>query len=123
MENADQTNAEAGPESSRPRVIGVDVDPETRCAHYHSPLDIVAIRMRCCGEFYACKDCHDALASHAIQVWPRAEWTEKAILGGACNAQLSIEAYVSGESRCPACGAAFNPGCRNHLRFYFEPTG
>jgi uncharacterized CHY-type Zn-finger protein len=22
-------------------------------------------------------------------------------------------------SMCPACGAAFNPACRNHYQFYF----
>src|SRR5437763_12629509 len=36
-----------------PRVLGVNVDRETRCAHYHSPRDIVAIRMKCCNAWYA----------------------------------------------------------------------
>lgn len=108
--------------STWPKVLGVDVDAQTRCAHYASPFDIVAIRMRCCGDYYACKDCHDALAGHAIRLWPRAEWSEKAILCGACGETLSIEAYVSGDNRCPACGAPFNPGCRNHHHLYFEAT-
>ena len=30
-------------------VHGVDVDPETRCAHWRSPLDIIAIQFKCCG--------------------------------------------------------------------------
>jgi uncharacterized CHY-type Zn-finger protein len=53
-----------------PRVKGIDLDPQTCCARYHSTLDIIAIKMKCCGIYYACKDCHDALADHAIQVWP-----------------------------------------------------
>jgi len=28
-------------------------------------------------------------------------------------------AYVACNSLCPACHAAFNPGCRNHHHFYF----
>ena len=61
-------------------VRGVELDAQTRCAHYHSPLDVIAIRMKCCGVFYACKDCHIALADHPIQVWPREEWES---VGGA----------------------------------------
>ena len=115
---------DAGPRqtSTRPKVMGVDVDAQTRCAHYGSPLDIVAIRMRCCGDYYACKDCHDALAGHDIRVWPRAEWTETAILCGACGGQLSIETYVGGDHSCPSCGAPFNPGCRHHYHLYFDTT-
>jgi uncharacterized CHY-type Zn-finger protein len=108
--------------ATRPKVIGVDLDAETRCAHYHSPLDIVAIKMRCCGEYYACKDCHDALAGHAIKVWPRAEWAEPAILCGACGLEMSIAIYLGADNRCPSCGAPFNPGCRHHYHFYFEAT-
>ena len=50
-------------------VKGVDVDHESRCAHYHSQRDIIAIRLKCCGDFYACKDCHYELAGHNIQTW------------------------------------------------------
>jgi hypothetical protein len=31
-------------EPMRPQVHGAEVDKETRCAHYHSPLDITAIK-------------------------------------------------------------------------------
>ena len=105
---------------SRPAVAGVEVDVQTRCAHWHSPLDVVAIKMKCCGVYYACKDCHDALAGHATEVWPRAEWNEKAILCGACGAQLTINQYLDSGDRCPSCGAGFNLGCRHHHHFYFE---
>ena len=105
---------------TRPPVRGVEVDAQTRCAHWHSPLDIVAIRMKCCGEYYACKDCHDALAGHAITVWPREEWNMRAILCGACGTELTILQYLECGNVCPSCGAGFNPCCREHYRFYFE---
>ena len=105
---------------SRPTVLGLDLDGQTRCAHWRSPLDIVAIRMRCCGAWYACKDCHDALAGHAIEVWPRGEWDQPAVLCGACGGEMSVRDYLDGSDHCPACGAPFNPGCRAHRHFYFE---
>jgi uncharacterized CHY-type Zn-finger protein len=104
----------------RPDVRGINLDIQTRCIHYRGPLDIVAIKMKCCGVYYACKDCHEALAGHAIEVWPRSEWEQTAVLCGACAAELSVSAYLECGNACPACGAGFNPGCRNHYHFYFE---
>ncbi|MGA2252082.1 CHY zinc finger protein [Terracidiphilus sp.] len=101
-------------------VRGVELDAQTRCAHYRSELDVIAIKMKCCGVYYACKDCHEALAGHAIEVWPRVEWSEAAVLCGACGCEMSIERYMASGYECPACGAAFNPGCRKHYQFYFE---
>ena len=103
-----------------PQVRGVDVDAQTRCGHYHGKTDIIAIKMKCCGEYYACKDCHIELAGHAIDVWPVAEWERAAILCGRCGAELTIREYMECESLCPECGAGFNPGCRKHYQFYFE---
>jgi uncharacterized CHY-type Zn-finger protein len=65
--------------------------------------------MKCCGIYYACKDCHDALAGHPIEVWPETDWDHQAILCGACRAELTICAYLECDSVCPACHAAFNP--------------
>jgi len=104
----------------RSDVFGIELDAETRCAHWHSPLDIVAIRMKCCDRYFACKDCHDALASHAIERWPPSEWQARAIMCGACGTELTIQSYLDGNDACPNCRAAFNPGCRRHRRFYFE---
>jgi uncharacterized CHY-type Zn-finger protein len=101
-------------------VCGVGLDPETRCAHYHSELDIIAIRMKCCGVYYACKECHEALAGHPIEVWPREERDTKAVLCGACGCELSISEYMASGYECPSCKARFNPGCRNHYDCYFE---
>jgi len=101
-------------------VRGVHIDAQTRCEHYHGPTDIIAIKMKCCGVYYACKDCHAALAGHTIQVWPESEWDEKAILCGGCGAELTIHEYKRSDSRCPSCDALFNPGCRNHYQYYFD---
>ncbi len=107
-------------QSSHPEVRGIDLDRNTRCAHYRKDRDIVAIKMKCCDVYYACKDCHAALADHPIEVWPEAEWNQLAVLCGACQEQMTIRQYMESGSRCPACGAAFNPGCQKHYHFYFS---
>lgn len=103
----------------RPRVLGVGVRPDTRCAHYHSELDVIAIRVRCCGEYYACIECHDALAGHPALRWTREEFGSAGILCGACGTELTISEYLSCEDECPACGARFNPRCSLHHHLYF----
>jgi uncharacterized CHY-type Zn-finger protein len=103
-----------------PPVLGLAVTARTQCAHYHSERDIIAIRHKCCGEYYACITCHDALADHAPQVWPRAERTTQAVLCGNCHAELTINEYLASGNQCPYCQAAFNPGCANHYHLYFE---
>jgi uncharacterized CHY-type Zn-finger protein len=103
-----------------PDVRGVKLDPQTRCEHYHGPADIIAIKMKCCGLYYACKDCHAALSDHETQVWPVNEWNRQAILCGACGTELTIHQYMHCESRCPVCHERFNPACRNHYHFYFQ---
>jgi len=106
--------------SGRPEVRGVSLDPQTRCEHYHGPTDIIAIKMKCCGLYYACKDCHDALADHPIRIWPQSEWAESAILCGACGSELTIQQYLESKFVCPICQAQFNPGCKNHYHDYFQ---
>jgi|SRR5882724_12717976 len=85
-------------------VRGVNLDPQTRCEHYHGSTDIVAIKTKCCGVYYACKDCHAAMADHEIAVWPENEWNQEAILCGACGTTLTILQYMQSDSRCPAAG-------------------
>ncbi len=104
----------------RPVVHGRDLDPHSRCAHWHGPLDIIAIRLRCCGDYWACAACHDELAGHPPEVWPAAEWDQPAVLCGACGVELTVNAYLGCDSCCPACAAPFNPGCRRHHHLYFE---
>ncbi len=101
-------------------IHGVGIDPKTRCAHYPTGLDIIAIKFRCCGHWFPCFECHTETARHQARVWPRNERNTKAILCGACGRQLSITEYFESSSACPSCGAQFNPGCQNHYHLYFE---
>ena len=102
-----------------PRVLGVCVDPATRCAHNASAVDVIAIKAPCCGEYYACVECHTALAGHALAPWPRERWGEHAVLCGVCQAELTVHEYLGANNQCPRCGTGFNPGCRKHYHLYF----
>ena len=101
-------------------VRGVEIDPRTGCSHYRGPTDIVSIRFACCRTYYACHQCHGAMAGHAAQRWKSRDFTEKAVLCGACGAELSIARYLQCTVGCPECGARFNPGCAAHHHLYFE---
>lgn len=101
------------------RVLGKTVDDETRCAHYATALDVIAIRFACCGAYYPCHLCHAECADHPAEQWPRAERGRKAILCGVCSTELTISVYLDVDA-CPACAAAFNPGCKLHLDYYFQ---
>jgi uncharacterized CHY-type Zn-finger protein len=101
-------------------IKGKTLDPQGRCAHWHSERDIIAIKFACCGECYACYRCHEELADHSAQRWPRSAFREeKVILCGACRYEMSIEEYQDSNSSCPNCAAAFNPRCSLHWPLYF----
>ena len=104
----------------RPPVHGVEVDLHTRCAHYRGPSDVIAIRFKCCGEWFPCIECHREQTSHDVTVWPLAERDREAVLCGVCGRRLTIAEYMGCDSTCPGCGAAFNPGCSSHWHYYFE---
>ena len=101
------------------RVYGATIDDQTRCIHWQSALDIVALKFKCCDKFYPCYQCHNEAEDHAPLRWPPTEFDRKAILCGVCKSELAIDAYMKTTS-CPSCGAAFNPGCRTHYHLYFE---
>ncbi|EXA33249.1 hypothetical protein FOPG_09575 [Fusarium oxysporum f. sp. conglutinans race 2 54008] len=103
-----------------PIVHGVNISPKLQCHHWSSDLDIIAIRHKCCMEYYGCISCHEELAGHPNQVWPKAEQQELAVLCGNCCLELTIAEYLGSGNRCPGCDAGFNPGCRNHYDLYFE---
>ncbi|MFC7156792.1 CHY zinc finger protein [Halomarina halobia] len=112
-----------GTEALDPRfdvpLCGVSTDGETRCAHYASERDVIAVAFRCCGVYYPCRACHDALADHEAARWPPERFDEPAVLCGACRTTLTVAAYLGCDHVCPACGAAFNPGCARHADRYF----
>ena len=102
-----------------PPVLGPTVDDETRCIHYRTPVDIIAIKFFCCGDYYPCHLCHEETADHPARQWPRDRRGEKAVLCGVCRTELSIGAYLSTDS-CPACHSLFNERCRLHTPLYFD---
>ena len=104
---------------ARPRVLGPVVDDETRCIHYRTPLDVIAIEFACCGEFYPCHLCHAETADHAAEQWPIEKRDEPAVLCGVCGHLLTIADYLAADS-CPACLTLFNPGCKLHTEYYFQ---
>ena len=101
------------------QIYGLTVDDQTRCEHYHSPLDVIAIKFKCCDKFYPCYQCHQACEQHPIERWPSDEFDQQAILCGVCRTTLSIRQYMS-VTHCPHCGAQFNSGCRKHYALYFD---
>lgn len=100
-------------------IFGIDVDPQTRCSHYKSELDIIAIKFKCCEKWFPCYECHSEIANHSPALWPKNEFDSPAILCGACGYQLTINEYFSCDSTCPKCERGFNPGCANHYHLYF----
>ncbi|SEH50830.1 Uncharacterized protein, contains Zn-finger domain of CHY type [Halopenitus malekzadehii] len=101
-------------------VRGVDVDPETRCVHYRSDVDVAAFRFACCDAYFPCFRCHEETTDHDAVPWPRDRFDDPAVLCGVCGETLSPTAYLAAADACPSCGAAFNPGCRAHYDRYFE---
>lgn len=100
-------------------VKGIDLDAHTRCRHYDTERDIIAIKFKCCDTFYACFECHEELANHPSLVWDKEERSNTAVLCGSCSHQLTIQEYMDSKNTCPKCHAAFNPGCQNHYLLYF----
>ncbi|WP_312889207.1 CHY zinc finger protein [Desertibacillus haloalkaliphilus] len=101
-------------------VQGVGVDAKTRCKHYSSKRDIIAIKVRCCQTYYSCHRCHQELTDHTPILWGKHEHQQKAILCGNCQQELTIADYLNFESVCPYCQATFNEGCKFHYHLYFE---
>jgi uncharacterized CHY-type Zn-finger protein len=102
------------------QVYGKVIDDNTRCEHYHSPVDIIAIKFKCCDRYYPCFQCHQEIADHPAEIWNKDEWDEKAILCGVCKTELSIKEYMDSGEHCPNCRSAFNPNCSKHYHLYFQ---
>ncbi|OAB28277.1 hypothetical protein PMSD_22355 [Paenibacillus macquariensis subsp. defensor] len=100
-------------------IYGAVVDNETRCVHYHTEKDIIAIKFKCCTRYYPCYKCHDEHADHSIERWPQEYFDELAILCGSCHTELTIQQYMYTTS-CLHCGAIFNDRCTAHYPIYFE---
>ncbi len=40
------------------KIFGSRIDSNTRCKHWNSKLDIIAIKFACCQKYYPCYLCH-----------------------------------------------------------------
>lgn len=101
-------------------VYGKAIDRQTRCVHWHSELDIIAIKFKCCDKYYPCHSCHKECADHKSEQWAKKHWDTKAVLCGQCGHELTVNEYMNCANVCPKCEENFNPGCRKHYDLYFE---
>ncbi|KAA0955862.1 hypothetical protein FQ087_14865 [Sporosarcina sp. ANT_H38] len=101
-------------------VLGKVLDEETRCSHYHTEIDRVAMKFYCCDTYYPCYKCHDEDGCNNSCIWPKEKFDEKAVLCGTCGHELTISEYFTSGSKCPTCSSLFNPGCSLHRHLYFE---
>jgi uncharacterized CHY-type Zn-finger protein len=102
------------------QILGSTIDEETRCIHYNGETDIIAIKMHCCIQFYACINCHNENENHTATVWPKTAFNTEAIFCGICKSTLTIAQYLQANNSCPNCQASFNSKCSNHYHLYFE---
>ncbi|SES93007.1 Uncharacterized protein, contains Zn-finger domain of CHY type [Oceanobacillus limi] len=100
-------------------VYGELVDAQTRCKHYHSINDIIAIKFKCCNKYYPCYKCHEAAENHQIITWKEHEFSTKAILCGVCGTEHTIKQYLQ-TTKCLNCSSHFNEGCQLHYHLYFD---
>ena len=98
---------------------GLLVDDESRCVHYHSDKDIVALQCYECQKYYACYQCHNELESHTFSPYPLNLKQDRPILCGSCKKTLTYEKYRE-KGSCPYCAALFNPACQSHHSMYFK---
>ncbi|HGL8834083.1 TPA: CHY zinc finger protein [Streptococcus agalactiae] len=82
--------------------FGIGLDSSSRCYHYHTKLDIVALKCAVCQKYYACYKCHDALEEHCFA------------------ATKSDEMFPVLCGSCPYCRMLFNPNCQRHDSIYFS---
>jgi uncharacterized CHY-type Zn-finger protein len=101
-------------------VKGKTIDNQTRCGHYHSDLDVIAIKFKCCENYYPCYFCHEETENHQVEIWKKEEFETLAILCGVCKHEMTINEYLNCHNICPFCQTFFNPKCENHYHFYFE---
>lgn len=101
-------------------IKGKVIDDQTRCIHYHSPLDIIAIKFKCCNVYYSCYYCHKEEEDHTPGKWNKDEYITKAVLCGICKHEMTIQAYLDSNNECPFCNSKFNPKCADHYHFYFQ---
>lgn len=105
-------------QGGRCMIYGRTVDWESRCIHYHTKEDIIAIKFACCNRYYPCYKCHAECEDHPVIRWENDAFSEKAIVCGVCRTEHTIHEYLKA-GNCKTCGSQFNEGCRYHHHLYF----
>ncbi|CAH1850663.1 CHY zinc finger protein [Convivina intestini] len=98
-------------------IYGLDLDQQGRCHHYHQANDIAALKCTQCQQYYACYQCHNALADH---LFVACDPNDLPVLCGVCQQLMNYNQYVTGV--CPSCQSAFNPKCSLHRDIYFKES-
>ncbi|KAL6940858.1 hypothetical protein ACO0QE_004776 [Hanseniaspora vineae] len=112
-------------------IKGLLVDDESRCEHWHSDLDVVALKFKCCpAVYYCCYSCHLEVnnidpetgsapnGQHQIEKFSRSDDTVKLIMCGACKTEMTFTEYTK-NMKCYNCKHDFNPRCKLHYDLYF----
>ncbi len=60
-----------------PKVYGSLIDTETRCRHYFTEEDIIAIKFKCCNKYYPCYSAIMSLKSTPLSVGLSLHLTKK----------------------------------------------
>ena len=81
-------------------VKGKTTDHQTRCIHYQTQLDVIAIKFKCCNTYYPCYYCHEEEAGHKHETWNKDEFETHAILCGVCQQEMTINQYKSSNYYC-----------------------
>lgn len=104
------------------KLFGQLLDKNTRCLHYHSEIDIIAIKFKCCGYYFSCFKCHDLFRNysinHPVEKFSKLDYG-KVVLCGNCYSELTFDDY-SKNHRCTICNSQFNPKCSLHYGLYFD---
>ena len=61
------------------KIKGQLVDTHTRCSHYHTDVDVIAIKFLCCPTYYyyPCFKCHQESNNHEAKRYPISTTNEK----------------------------------------------
>lgn len=99
------------------------VDSQTRCEHYHTDVDVIALKFKCCHVYYPCFECHQAAAHLPEKFHIEQDAQELVVLCGVCVGEMTFGEYsLRDPLRCVYCDHLFNVGCKLHYDLYFETS-
>ena len=112
-------------------IKGCLVDEFSRCEHWHSEIDVIALKFKCCPTvYYPCYSCHEETtpADHKVEKYDLVVDKDKnLVICGMCKTEMTFDKYRNTEEdgilKCYNCKAHFNPGCKLHYKIYFDNLG